>query len=106
MTVRRSALKSTLKKTSAKADGENPEWMARDFARAVPHVGGKPVSKAEFRAAVVRVIGRPRSGNPKKAVSLRLDPDVVEFYRSKGPGWQSRINDDLRRAAHLSKRRV
>jgi uncharacterized protein (DUF4415 family) len=106
MTVRKSALKGTSKRTLAKVDDENPEWMARDFSRAVPHIGGKPVSKAEFRAAVVKAIGRPRSENPKKGISLRLDPDVVEFYRSKGPGWQSRINDDLRRAAHLSKRRA
>ena len=107
MTVRKSALKGTLKKTlTNKVDDENPEWTTRDFTRAVRHIGGKPASKAEFRAAVVKAIGRPRSDNRKKAVSLRLDPDVVEFYRSKGPGWQSRINDDLRRAAHLSKRRA
>jgi uncharacterized protein (DUF4415 family) len=106
MTVRKSALKSTLKRSSAKADDENPEWMVRDFAHAIPHVGGKPVSKAEFRAAVVKAIGRPRSDASKKAVSLRLDPDVVEYYRGLGAGWQTRINDDLRRAAHLSKRRA
>ncbi len=45
--------------------------------------------------------GRPRSAQPKQAVSLRLDADVVARYRAGGPGWQSRINADLRRASGL-----
>ena len=59
------------------------------------------MGKAEFPAAVVKAIGRPRLDAPKKAVSLRLDPDVVQYYRSRGPGWQTRINEALRRLAHL-----
>ena len=38
----------------------------------------------------------------KEQVTLRLDRDVVESYRAGGPGWQTRINDDL---AKLQKRR-
>ena len=45
--------------------------------------------------------GRPKSDSPKEAVSLRLDPDVVAHYRATGPGWQSRINETLRKAAKL-----
>jgi uncharacterized protein (DUF4415 family) len=45
--------------------------------------------------------GRPKSTSPKKAVSLRLDPDVLKHFRSEGPGWQSRINAVLRKAAKL-----
>jgi uncharacterized protein (DUF4415 family) len=37
----------------------------------------------------------------KKLVSLRLDPDIVEHFRSRGPGWQRQINDTLRKAARL-----
>lgn len=33
---------------------------------------------------------------PKKAVSLRIDPDVLEFFRSQGRGYQTRINAVLR----------
>lgn len=43
-----------------------------------------------------RGAGRPRSPNPKKQVTLRLDPDVLEAFRSTGKGWQSRINAALR----------
>jgi uncharacterized protein (DUF4415 family) len=35
----------------------------------------------------------------KEMVSLRIDQDVLEFFREGGPGWQERINDALRRAA-------
>lgn len=45
--------------------------------------------------------GRPRSDNPKQPVSLRLDQDVLEWFKQKGAGWQSRINEELRKAAGL-----
>jgi uncharacterized protein (DUF4415 family) len=45
--------------------------------------------------------GRPLSGRPKKAISLRIDADVLEAYKSKGSGWQSRMNEALRKAAGL-----
>ncbi len=48
--------------------------------------------------------GRPFGEATKKAVSIRLSPDVLEHFRSGGPGWQSRIDDALRKAAGLKKR--
>ena len=47
--------------------------------------------------------GRPKAEAPKKLVSLRLDPDVIDHFRQSGPGWQRRINDILRKAARLKK---
>jgi uncharacterized protein (DUF4415 family) len=32
----------------------------------------------------------------KQAVSLRLDPDVLEWFREQGPRYQSRMNAVLR----------
>ena len=32
----------------------------------------------------------------KEKVSIRLDPEVVSFFRAQGRGWQSRINALLR----------
>ncbi|MBA3340201.1 MAG: BrnA antitoxin family protein [Gemmatimonadaceae bacterium] len=32
----------------------------------------------------------------KRAISLRLDPDVIEWFRSTGPRYQSRMNAVLR----------
>ena len=45
--------------------------------------------------------GRPKSASPKEAVNLRLDADVLKYFRNPGPGWQSRINEALRKVAGL-----
>jgi uncharacterized protein (DUF4415 family) len=34
---------------------------------------------------------------PKKAISIRLDAEVIDFFKSQGPGYQTRINAVLRR---------
>jgi uncharacterized protein (DUF4415 family) len=66
------------------------------------------LTKALFERAEIRhgdkVIrrGRPPLPNPKQAVKLRLDADVLAAYRKTGAGWQTRINDDLRKARKLN----
>jgi uncharacterized protein (DUF4415 family) len=37
---------------------------------------------------------------PKKPISLRLDQDVVEWYRGQGSGYQTRMNAVLRMYMH------
>lgn len=32
----------------------------------------------------------------KKQITLRLDPDVIEFFKAGGPGYQTRMNAVLR----------
>ena len=34
----------------------------------------------------------------KKSVNLRIDADILEFLKSTGKGWQSKVNDLLRNA--------
>ena len=48
-----------------------------------------------------KLVGRPKSANPKEALNIRLDADVLEHFRATGPGWQTRINAALRKAAGL-----
>jgi uncharacterized protein (DUF4415 family) len=61
-----------------------------------------PLSKRELALlAKLRRGGRPPSDNPKRQVTLRLDADVIEHFAAGGPGWQTRINTALRRAAKL-----
>ena len=48
-------------------------------------------------SGIVRWIGRPLKADPKVSVTLRLDRDVIERFRSKGPGWQTRINAALKK---------
>jgi uncharacterized protein (DUF4415 family) len=45
--------------------------------------------------AVVNKGGRPRSANPRQLISLRLPPEVIERWRSTGPGWQTRMAERL-----------
>jgi uncharacterized protein (DUF4415 family) len=71
---------------------DNPEWTAEDFAKAKPFAEVFP----ELAASIRRGRG-PNKAPTKKLVSLRLSGQVIEAYKSKGPGWQSRIDADLRR---------
>lgn len=43
--------------------------------------------------------GRPKTEQPKRAVTIRLDAEAVDYFKSTGPGWQTRINDVLLREA-------
>jgi uncharacterized protein (DUF4415 family) len=76
-------------------DPDNPEWTEEDFAEAKPFAEAFPALAEKMRK---NVGGRPKLAAPKVAVSLRLDRDVVEKFRATGAGWQTRINDVLRRA--------
>jgi uncharacterized protein (DUF4415 family) len=40
----------------------------------------------------------PQKTPTKELVSLRVDRDVLEHFRSTGKGWQVRVNDALREA--------
>ena len=44
----------------------------------------------------VRDRGRPPLAAPKRLVSLRLDPEVIDRFRMTGRRWESRINAVLR----------
>ncbi len=71
---------------------DNPEWSKEDFARAKPFAEVFPELAASIRK------GRgPNKAPTKKLVSLRLSGQVIEAYKAGGPGWQSRIDADLRR---------
>ncbi len=63
----------------------------------------RPISK-ETLDFINRARGRPPAEVPKQAVSIRLDPDVIAHFKQAGPGWQSRINAALRKAAKLGRK--
>ena len=79
-------------------DDADVEWTEEMFRAAAVYKGGKLVRPARGVLGPSGVVGRPPSENPKKQVTLRLDPDVVEKFRATGKGWQSRINAELRKA--------
>jgi uncharacterized protein (DUF4415 family) len=42
-----------------------------------------------------------RKTSAKKQLTVRFDEDVVKFFKSAGPGYQSRMNDVLRSFMHM-----
>ena len=58
-------------------DKDAPEWTPEMFARAIVRKGLKPVPT-------------------KSLLSLRVDSDVLAWFRAQGRGYQSRMNALLR----------
>jgi uncharacterized protein (DUF4415 family) len=67
-----------------------PELTAEWFEKADLYDGEKLIRR-----------GRRPSDAPKQAISLRVDADVLDKFKADGPGWQSRMNEALRKAAGL-----
>lgn len=57
---------------------------------------------AEF-AEMKPVRGRPRGSGTRVRLTLRLDRDVVDRFKSTGPGWQTRLNELLVRATQRAR---
>ena len=77
------------------ADPDNPEWTAQDFACAKPFTTVFPALSESRR-------GRgPQKEPTKVAVSLRLTREVVEHFKADGPGWQTRMDQVLKKAVGL-----
>lgn len=51
---------------------------------------------ANAKNITVKALGRPKKENPKQAISIRLDADVVSYFKNSGKGWQSKINEVLK----------
>jgi uncharacterized protein (DUF4415 family) len=92
--MKREDFKKKTKLRPDEPDEENPEWTSADFARA------KSLDHFPELAKLVRGRGErgPQKTPTKQQVTLRLDRDVLERFRSTGEGWQSRINEALRKA--------
>ena len=58
----------------------------------------QPLSPEQLKAMVpMRVLrGRPPSARKKQLVSIRYSPEVLEYFRSTGQGWQARMDAVLR----------
>lgn len=76
----------------------------------VPGVIPRAEAAANAASDVARVVrriarqGLPQSGR-KAAISLRLDEEVLDWFRTQGPGYQTRMNAVLRAYMDASGRR-
>jgi uncharacterized protein (DUF4415 family) len=78
-------------------DDDNPEWTKDDFERAQPP---QKVLPAHVLKAFPKTRG-PQLAPKKVPVSIRLSREVVERFKADGPGWQSRIDEVLKKAVGL-----
>ena len=73
-------LKSPKTTSSKRIDPDNPPWSEEML--------GRPVLKR----------GRgPQKAPTKVLTTVRLDADVIAFFKAQGSGYQTRINDELRK---------
>jgi len=63
----------------------------RDIELTRAHPEGDP---AHIVRGIVRKGLKPFS--PKEAISLRVDPSVLDWFRAQGTGWQTQMNSVLK----------
>ena len=79
------------------ADAENPTWTLNTFKKSrparevLPQILGDQISEE-----LLKPRGRPRLETPKERINIRLSYEVIQHFKSSGPGWQTRIDAALR----------
>ena len=58
----------------------------------------QPLTSQQLKAMVPMkaLRGRPKSENKKRLVSVRYSPEVIDYFKSTGDGWQSLMDTVLR----------
>ncbi len=69
-----------------------PELTDEWFENADLYYGGVLIRKGKGR-------GRPPLASPKVSQTLRIDAHILAAFKNTGPGWQTRMNEALRKAA-------
>jgi uncharacterized protein (DUF4415 family) len=66
----------------------------------------QPLTPGQLQAMVpIRALrGRPKSESRKLLVSVRYSPEVLDYFRSTGDGWQSRMDRVLLQYVHRQTR--
>jgi uncharacterized protein (DUF4415 family) len=83
-------------------DVDVPEWTDATFQKARRAKDAIPgLFSAKVAEKLLRPRGRPKLERTKQLVSLRLSPDVLQYFRNRGPGWQTRIDETLRKSVGL-----
>ncbi|MGB0798091.1 MAG: BrnA antitoxin family protein [Planktomarina sp.] len=80
-------------------DADAPELTDAQLATARPFREALPELAQRMDKEIRR--GRPPLQNPKVAVSIRLDNDLVDKLKENGKGWQTIANRLLRDAVGL-----
>ena len=79
-------------------DGEVRELTAEDIALFRPAREVLPASFFEDIEELREIRrGRPKAATTKTMTSIRLDPELLAALRARGRGWQSEVNEVLKR---------
>ena len=73
--------------------GEVRELTTEDFKHMRP--ANKVLPKELL--AVLTKRGHPPESNPEKSTTIRLNAEVLNFFKARGKGWQTEINDILQK---------
>lgn len=87
-------IKATPGRPAADDDIDNPTWTQEELARAQGPETMPPEMLAAFPKTAAR-LRAPRKTPPKRRITIRLNPKVVEYYEATGKGWQTRMDEDL-----------
>ena len=77
------------RRTDVPYDPKNKAATGKFWAKGVPHTG-----VVELRAKRGRPAKAPEE--KKQQIALRVDKDVLDWYRAQGAGWQTRMNAVLK----------
>src|SRR6266540_7353894 len=69
--------------------------MEEQFDRAEIAAGTEVIRSAQ--GTLTRPRGRPKKADAKVHTHIRLSPQVLGYFRATGPGWQTRIDEVLRK---------
>ncbi|WNV05118.1 BrnA antitoxin family protein [Candidatus Methylospira mobilis] len=77
---------------------EPPELADEFFDKATWHMAGNAVSPEAGKAADRKKLkrGRPKIDTRKVLVSVRYSPEVLDYFRATGVGWQVRMDAALK----------
>ena len=82
-----------------KTDRQNPAWRKETFSRARPAREVLPKLFGDAAAKqMLKPRGRPKTGNARVSISLRLPPKTLARWKATGPGWQTRMAEALKKA--------
>jgi uncharacterized protein (DUF4415 family) len=80
---------------------DSPELTDEELARMRPAKDVLPKAFFDGVDEARRARGRPRLEAAKIAVTLRIEPDVLEKFKHSGTDWRARMTEALRKAAGL-----
>lgn len=79
-------------------DTDIPELTREDFKRMRPAREVLPkILPPKLAAEMLKPRGRPKAAQTKLSVTVRYSHEVVEYFRSTGPGWQARMDEVLKK---------